>query len=870
MRIEAKRWSLALGAFCLSCSGFAIADAPEDGAPEEVDWYLPWAADYKEDIPTPEEVLGWQVGERHVNYDQLIRYYQALDEASDRVSVRESKRTYGLNPMLEVRITTPENQENAEEIRTGRLEAMAPGSDQDLTEYPLVNYLGYSIHGDEHSGASASMVVAWHLAAAKDDRTQELLEDNIVLIEPAMNPDGVDRFATWVNSHRGETLTGDPQNREHRQAWPRARTNHYWFDLNRDWLPVQHPESRHRVELFHDWRPNIVGDWHEMGRQSTYFFQPGDPDRNNPRTPELNYELTANIAEYHGRILDEHGVTYFTEEVFDDYYYGKGSTYPDIQGSIGILYEQASARGHLRETRHGERSYAEAVRNQTLTSFSALEAGHELREELLDFQQGFFEEAMDEARSDRTKGFIFGDAGDPGRNAELVELLLRQDVDVLPLEEDMEVNGERFEAGNAWVIPTEQAQYRFIRAMWDRQHDFPDTWFYDVSTWTLPLAFNMPNAELSNRELNQAETGKSLDETPEQRGRVDDLEEPVAWVFDWKPYYAPKLLNDLLEEEVRARVSTESFTANTNEGERDFDRGSIVIPVGKQDEIGTEELPSMLRRNARDIGVEVSGVTEGLTPRGIDMGSPSLENVEPISPMIIVGDGVSMLEAGELWHLLDYRWEIPVSLVEHDELETADLDRYTHVFMVDGNWSQLSDGGSEALKEWTRDGGTLVAQKSGLEWVKDSELYELEFKSREKGDSERLDYADFPADRAAQVIGGSIFHVDLDLTHPLAYGYDREKLPVLRNSTRYLKPSENPYINVGLYDEEEPRLSGYVSEENLEAMAGTASIMADTVGSGEVILFTDNPSFRAFFFGTNRLIANSLFFSEAIGGTERQ
>lgn len=870
MRTGAKPWSFFVGALCLSCGGLATAETSSDGAPEDVDWYLPWAAEYKQDVPTPEDVLGWQVGERHVNYDQLIRYFQALDRASDRVTVRESKRTYGLNPMLEVRVTTSDNQENLEEIRTGRLEAMAPDSDRDLTEYPLVNYLGYSIHGDEHSGASASMVVAWHLAAAQDDRTRELLEDNIVLIEPAMNPDGVHRFATWVNSHRGHTPTGDPQNREHRQVWPRARTNHYWFDLNRDWLPVQHPESRHRVELFHDWRPNIVGDWHEMGRQSTYFFQPGDPDRNNPRTPERNYELTADIAEFHGEILDEYGVTYFTEEVFDDYYYGKGSTYPDIQGSIGILYEQASARGHLRETRHGLRSYADAVRNQTLTSFSALEAGHELREELLEFQQGFFQDAMDEARGDRTKGFVFGATGDPGRNAELVELLLRQDIEVLPLEEDMEVDGERFAAGEAWVIPTEQAQYRFIRAMWDRQHEFPDTWFYDVSTWTLPLAFNMPTAELSNRELFRAETGDPLEEPPPQRGRVDDLEEPVAWAFDWKPFYAPRLLNQLLEEGVRARVSTETFTAETAEGERDFGRGAIVIPVGKQDEVTAGELRSLLRRNARDVGVEVAGVTQGLTPRGIDMGSPSLEVIEPIRPMIVVGDGVSMLEAGELWHLMDYRWEIPVSLVERRELGSADLDRYTHIFMVNGNWSQLSESSSKALKEWTRDGGSLVAQKSGLEWVNDSELYDLEFISREKGDAERLDYADFPADRAAQVIGGSIFHVDLDLTHPLAYGYDRAQLPMLRNSTRFLEPSDNPYINVGVYDEEEPRLSGYVSEENLEASAGTASILADTVGSGEVILFTDNPSFRAFFFGSSRLIANSLFFNGAIGSTDRQ
>ncbi len=843
--------------------------AGED-APDDVDWYLPWTADYNEDIPTPEEVLGWQIGERHVNYDQILRYFEALDRASDRVSVKESYRTYELRPMLEVRITTPENHDNLEEIRQGRLEAMEPGSDEDLTDYPLVNFLGYSIHGDEHSGASASMVVAWHLAAAKDEKTLETLENTVVLMQPAMNPDGVSRFATWVNSHRGETLTGDPQNREHQQVWPRARTNHYWFDLNRDWLPVQHPESRSRIKTFHDWKPNIVGDWHEMGRNSTYFFQPGDPDRNNPRTPQKNYDLTGKIAEYHGEILDRYGVTYFTEEVFDDYYYGKGSTYPDIQGSVGILYEQASARGHLRETDHGDRTYAEAVRNQTLTSFSALEAGVELREKLLDFQQEFFEDAMDDARGDPTKGMIFGESGNPGKNAELVELLLRHDIELRPLEASAEVDGERFEAGEAWVIPLEQPQYHFIRAIMEREHEFPDTWFYDVSTWTLPLAFNMPMAEMTNRDLRQAELGDALEEPPSTRGRVDDAEEPVVWAFDWKPYHAPRLLNALLEEGARARVSTKPFTAETEDGEREFDKGSIVLPVGKQDELSAGELRSLLRKHARDAGVEVSAIRRGLTPQGIDMGSPSLEPIEAVRPMIVVGDGVSMLEAGELWHLLDYRYRIPVSLVEQGDLAGADLDRYTHIYMVNGNWSVLSEDAEEALKDWTRAGGTLVAQKSALEWVADSGLYEISFRERDKAEEERLDFADFPADRAAQVIGGSIFHVNLDLSHPLAYGYTREKLPVLRNSTRYMEPSENPYINVGLYDEDEPRLSGYVSEENLETMPGTVSIKADQVGSGTVVLFTDNPSFRAFWFGTNRLIANSLFFDGAIGYTERQ
>ncbi len=840
-------------------------------AGSELDWYLPWASEYDDSIPTPEDVLGFQPGEWHASHDQLIRYFEHLAAASDRVTMVEKERTYEQRPMLVVRISSSSNQDNLEEIRDARLQALQPGSGEDLTEHPVVNWFGYSIHGDEASGANASMVVAWHLAAAQDERTREILDNTIILIEPAMNPDGVQRFATWVNMHRGQTLVADPQNREHRQVWPRARTNHYWFDLNRDWLPVQHPESRARVAGFQAWKPNVVGDWHEMGRNSTYFFQPGDPDRDNPRTPDRNFELTGKIAEFHADILDQYGVPYFTREVFDDYYYGKGSTFPDIQGAIGILYEQASARGHLRETIHGERSFTEAVRNQVLTSFSTLEASHELRDELLGFQQQFFEDAMDEARQDRRKAFVFGDPADRGRTVELVEILLRQDVEVSPLGESIEVDGHQFRPGEAWVVPLEQPQYRFILAMMERQLSFPDTRFYDVSTWTLPLAFNMPTAELSARQLRRLDAGQALDDVPGLGGSLAlDVDRPVAWAFDWAPYYAPRMAQRLLEAGVRLRVATNEFEASVGGGEsREFARGTILIPAGLQDEASHEEIESILRRYARRDGVDVTALDSGLSRGGIDLGSPSFRPVEPVRPAILVDDGVHMQEAGEIWHLLDHRYGVPVTLLNHGELGRADLDRYTHLFMVNGEWQQqLDERAEEALHEWVHEGGTLVAQKNALQWVSDSGLYELDFRDRPQGEEDRLPYGDFSGDIAAQVIGGSIFETHLDLSHPLAYGYTREKLPVFRNSTRYLEPGDNPYNQVARYSEE-PLLSGYVSEENLATMGGSLSVKADRVGSGTVVLFVDNPSFRAFWFGTNRLLINSLYFSGAIAHTRR-
>jgi hypothetical protein len=852
---------------CLLLASWA-ANAQASGAgPVELEWYIPWETDYDESIPTPEEVLGWQVGEWHVSHDQLIRYFERLAAASDRVSLVEKARTHEDRPMLVVRITSEDNQGRLEEIRRARLEAMQPGSGQDLREHPVVVWMGYSIHGDEASGSNASLPVAYHLAAARDERTRALLDNTVVLIEPSMNPDGLTRFSTWVNSHRGRTLTGDPQNREHNQVWPRARTNHYWFDLNRDWLPVQHPESRARIDGFHRWKPNIVGDWHEMGRDSTYFFQPGVPDRDNPRTPDRNYELTAKIAEFHARIMDAYGEPYFTKEGFDDFYYGKGSTFPDINSGIGILYEQGSARGHLRETIHGERRLADSIRNQTLTSFSTLEAAFDLRRELLEFQQGFFREAMEEARRDRRAGFIFGDANDRERGLALVEILLRQDIRVHELERPIEAGGQRFEPGSAWVIPLEQPQYRFIRAIMERQLDFPAAWFYDISTWTLPLAFNLPVAELSGRQLSRSGPGPRVASADIPAGRLKgDTEDPPYYAFDWGAYYAPRALHRLLEEGVVARVASAPFTARQNGQARRFDRGSIVIPVGLQDAAVKDRLGDLLAEVASDNGIDVTGISTGLAADGVDLGSRTLRHLEPVRPMIVVGDGVNMLEAGEAWHLLDHRFGVPVSLLEMDQLGRADLSRYTHVIMVDGNWNRLSDQAEAALKSWTRAGGVLVAQKGALRWLASSELLDLEFRDAEPVEEGRRAYADYQADRAAEVIGGSIFESRLDLTHPLAWGYDRESLPVFRNSTLFLEPVDNPYANVALYTDS-PLLSGYISERNLAALPGTASVLAERVGSGTVVAFADNPNFRAFWYGTNRLFLNAIFFGQTLQHT---
>ena len=287
---------------------------------------------YDDNVPSPEEFLGYQVGEWHIQHALMVQYLERLAETSDRAMIYEYGRSHEFRPLVHLVITSEENQRNLDEIQANHLALTDPeqSADLDVSNMPAVVRLGYGVHGNEQSAHNAAPLVAYYLAAGQSAKVQELLDNMVIVIDPSLNPDGQDRFASWVNRHKSNTLNPDPNSREFRDVWPGSRTNHYWFDLNRDWLPVQHPESHGRVKAYHQWMPNINTDHHEFGSSSTFFFQPGEPLRVNPRTPQVTDELTMEVAKYHAEFFDEIGQTYYTQQGFDDFYYGKGSTYPDV------------------------------------------------------------------------------------------------------------------------------------------------------------------------------------------------------------------------------------------------------------------------------------------------------------------------------------------------------------------------------------------------------------------------------------------------------------------------------------------------------------------------------------------------------------
>jgi len=830
-------------------------------------YYLPEIA-YDPKVPSPEAFLGYQIGEWHISHDQLIAYMRKLAETSPRVKLTEFGRTYEGRPLIHLTISAEKNLQNIDAIKAQHVALTNPNESgkANLSNMPLVIYQGFSIHGNEPSGGNAAPLVAYYLAAGNSPEIDKLLNDVVIIFDPSFNPDGFQRFSTWVNQHKNKNLIGDPQDREYNEVWPGGRFNHYWFDLNRDWLSGAHPESRGRAKLFHEWKPNILTDHHEMGTNSSFFFMPGVPSRVNPITPLRNQDLTAKIGQFHAKNLDKIGSLYYSQEGYDDFYYGKGSTFPDVNGCIGILFEQASSRGHLQETPNGPLPFHFTIRNQVQTAFSTHQAAVELRQELLEFQRTFFQDAYKEAKADARAGFVFGDTYDPARLDQMVEILRRHQIDVHALGAKVTVEGKTFEPGSSYVVPLEQAQYRLVRGIFESSTTFQDSIFYDISAWGLPLAFNLPYAALQRKGLDSKVFGAKIEGArPEHPATVLPTQSSYAYLLEWDNYYAPKALHYLQSKGVRSKVAMESLTLNG----KTYSPGTIMITAQNQSANATQ-IFQWITEAAKSNNVVIDAVSTGLTPVGIDLGSVGFANLRQPKVMILVGEGVSPGTAGEAWHLLDQRFDVPVSKVEADDLGRFNLSRYNVIVMGDGAFNTIPNAGVAKLKEWVNGGGTLIAMQRAITWLKGQGIGYVEV--RENKDNKEKDkpkprrpYGQWDEDFGALEIPGTIFEAELDLTHPLCFGLHRNRMPVFRDSDLFLEPAKNPYATPVLYTAA-PLLSGYVNGKLAGLAPNSAGVVVSSSGGGKVIFMADNPNFRAHWWGTNRLFLNAVFFGNVVNG----
>jgi len=831
-------------------------------------YYFP-GKKFNPNILTPDAFLGYSVGTQHTRYDRLVSYFEYLSQVSDRVKFQTTGRTYEYRPQLMVAFSSPANLANLENIRTRHLALVDPTAKMpDVQSMPVVMQLGYNVHGNEASGGEASILTAYYLAACEDFEVQNTLKEAVIFIEPVINPDGRDRFVNWVNMHKGMPPVADPNDREHNEVWPSGRVNHYWFDLNRDWFLAVHRESRNRLNFYHQWYPNVVTDHHEMGTNSTHFFEPSKQSAENPLVPSYVYRnLNDSFAKYFEEAMNQIGSLYYTKESFDNLYPGYGSSYPDIQGGIGFLFEQGSSRGHVQDSQNGLLTFSFAVRNQLVNAIATIKGGVAQRENLLKFQREFFDSAVSSAKKSAVKGYVVGSDQDETRNRAFLNMLLLHRIEVYPLQSEVKQDGKIFKAGRAYYVPVAQPQYRLVQSVFEKPVTFADSIFYDASAWNLPLAYGLPHAELKSGTVPTGDklTFDALNFQPKAFAQTK-----YAYLLSPEDFNTHMALYQLLKDGFSVKVGQKPFRIETDQGPKSFGYGTLLIPVQTQ-KVTSDSIFAKLKEIAANTGVQFHSVKTGYSSEGVDLGSNNFGTVKAPKVLMPIGAGTSQYEAGEVWYMLDNYVGMPITKVDMDQLGRVNLSDYDVLVMVNGQYP--SDAKFlDKVKAWVEAGGTLVTFKSASEWVIKNQIAKGKIRELKEKDSTatkaRIDYEKAADNAGARYTGGAIFSADLDTTNPLGFGYPDRKIALYRNSNTLLELAESPYNTVIKYAAA-PLLNGYVHPKTLEKIANSAGLLISSRGRGNVIMFADNPNFRGTWLGTSKLFFNALFFGNKISAPQQ-
>ena len=815
------------------------------------DYFLENNGPYIEDIKSPEEFLGYDIGFEHTRHDLIVAYLNYLSNVSEKAELIKYGESHEGRDLIMLTVSSIENLSNLEKIKKEHLNYTTPKSnlkvDKDL---PIIINLGYGVHGNEPSSAEAAILSAYTLVASENIKIKRLIDNSVIFIDPTINPDGRDRHSQWANQYKSINLVADSNDAEHNEVWPKGRTNHYWFDLNRDWLLAINPESRGKLKWYHSWYPNVVTDFHEMGTNSNYFFEPMKRNASvKPLIPDENYSVLSPLfAEYYVKALDSIGSFYYTKESFDETYPGYGSSYPDVQGAVAILFEQASSRGHLQETNYGTMSFGFTIRNQYLSSIATVEAAVDNKNILRDYQMRFFNSSVTEFKDEKVKAYEFGDINDRNRTKAFIDKLLIHKIKV-------------YNSKGRYVVPVNQAQSRMVKNFFETHDKYVDSVFYDASAWSVSNIYNM-----KSKKLKSFFAESEIKSTENLVNNLKANKSNYAYILDWDDYNSPAALNHLQKNGIITYSAFKPFSLKVNgtNSSKSFNYGSVLIPVSKQ-KISSDELYKIVNEVQNKYNVPVYNSDSGYSLTGIDLGSNNFKINKPVKIAMLIGEGVNSYEAGEVWHLLDTRIGMPLTKIKLDQFSRVSLDRYTTLVMVSGSYSQLDKKQIDKIKNWVGTGNTLITIARGSSWAINSELIN-ESLVELKNDStySRKRYVDASEHIGRERIGGIILNTDLDLTHPLAFGYNDKSIPVYKNNNVFINKTKDDYSSVAIYSKDF-HVDGYISDKNRkDYIPGSASLIVSKIGTGRVVVFADNPNFRGTWYGTNKLFLNAIFLGNNI------
>lgn len=805
----------------------------------QANYFYPNKGNFDTSIPTPEQFLGYAIGEQHTRHDRIVAYLKELDRLSDKVSFEIIGETFERRAQVVAIFSSPENHKNIEQIRLQHLSNQTNGTNNKV---PLVIHLAYNVHGNEPSSSEAALLTAYYLTASQSEQTKEWLNNMIITLDPVINPDGRDRHTHWANMHKGTPAVADPNDREHNEIWPGGRFNHYWFDLNRDWFLGTFPETRNRINFFHKWRPYVQTDHHEMGTNSTFYFDPGKESSNNPIVPDYLYKnIYPKFGEYFTKATNSIGSMYFTKEAFDKLYPGYGSSYINFYGGAGFLFEQGSSRGHVQETTTIPITFGFTIRNQFTASLATITASLAEKESLIEMRKQFYLTAKQQATNSIIKGYSFGDAKDFNRTKAFIDLLLLHKIDIYKVPNSTD-----------YFVPTAQDNYIMVKSIFENQITYKDSTFYDASTWSLIHAYGLPFTEVK--------TSMALSEkinAPLVLNNAPIVKSNYAYLVNNTDYNIHQFIYALQSEGVFVQTATRTFSTNINGENKNFGYGSIIISV-QQQKVGADELYTIISKASLAANIKVHTVATGFSNSGIDLGSNYIKTLKKPEAAMIIGNGVAASEAGEIWHLLDQRLHMPITKIDILNFSRVRLERYNTLVMVSGAYNFLDKNSVDKIKAWVQNGNTLITIKSGADWAIKNGFTKFKLAVDSTTTKGRLDYDKASDMEGAKALGGSIFSIDLDTTHPIGYGFSKRKVSVYKNNSTFFQNSTSAYNTIAQYTNT-PLVGGYLHPNSLKMIKNSPSILVGAEGSGRVILFADEPNFRGTWYGTNKLFLNALF-----------
>lgn len=818
-------------------------------------------------IKSPEEFLGYPLGSRFTPHHKIISYFQHLQEKSPgKMKYITYGETYEGRPLTVAFISSEENISRLENIRNNNLALAGFGNSGSGDEnQPGIVWMSYNVHGNEASSSEASMLTAYELLSSNIPQIKEWLSKLLIVIDPCLNPDGRDRYVNWQNSVRGVRENPHVFSREHNEPWPGGRPNHYYFDLNRDWAWQSQIESQKRMELYNKWLPQIHIDFHEQGYNSPYYFAPAAEPFHEVIT-NWQREFQTTIGRNNAKYFDKHGWLYFTRERFDLLYPSYGDTYPTYKGAIGMTYEQA---GHslagtavITSDKDTLTLYDRLLHHHT-TGLSTIEITAQNVQQVMKEYVKYYQNAVQSPPGKYKSFLIKADKGD--RLKRLKTLLQKNQIKWDYASANSKLNGYRYSTGKTEnisiekgdvVININQPNANLISVLFEPNTVLSDSATYDITAWALPYAYGLETYGLSSIVNTDSKN------TPEEKFSQAEAN-AYAYAINWTGLNSSVALSELLQKGVKVRFSEEPFKI----GNKEFERGTLLITrTGNSGVSG--KLYQYVQEASEIAGIEFYSLSTGFADKGFDIGSGSVKMIHAPRIGLVSGDRVSSLNMGEIWHFLDHDLKYPVNIITVDQLNQNVLNQIDVLILPEGNYDYFSNKQrNELLKSWVSSGkkliviGRMVSALAGADWG-------LKLKTEEKKQGDKKDtqdysvlrrYANRERESIAEMNPGSVFKLEMDNSHPLAYGFGDHYYTLKQNSTLFEFLDGNGW-NVGVMkkNSQVAGFAGYKLKEKLQDGLVFGELQR---GRGTVVIMGDNPLFRSFWENGKLLFANALFLS---------